>query len=468
MANKKKKLNIVSLFSGCGGLDLGFHLADHNNLKFNLIWANDFFKSACKTFEKNFKVNYYENPEEGVKKPSIYCGDISNFKFKEKLGNKNVDGVLGGFPCQDFSMLRGHNSRGGINVKRGRLYMHFVRALIELQPKFFVAENVRGLVSANKGYAFKRILNDFENLNLYGKEIEADCGYKIEKNGIKGYHIVHKDVVDFSKVGVPQRRQRLIIIGIRKDLIDETQKVEISKRFKELLKNNLFNKFPLTTLEIFSGKPIHKLNGEYKDIISPFIGKIEEIDSKRKKEFVEETLPVLSLNAKKDYIMSNSISRKKSFDEAMQMHDQILLSLGYSNKPVDQTKFFDNSHNVFNEMKTVSERMAHIPPGENHEFVKGTQYNITGLMSNIYKRIHPLKPSYTVIANGGGGTWGYHYSINRQRLTNRERARIQTFPDWFMFKGKPSEIRTQLGNAVPPFGVKPFAEELLDIFHKIA
>jgi DNA (cytosine-5)-methyltransferase 1 len=160
----------------------------------------------------------------------------------------------------------------------------------------------------------------------------------------------------------------------------------------------------------------------------------------------------------------NLIQNDRNFDEAMNMHENVLNELGFIDKNIDEIKFHDNSNDHFNEVQNVKDRMSFIPPGENHRFVKDTPYHVGALMSNIYKRVHPLKPSPTVIANGGGGTWGYHYAINRQRLTNRERARIQTFPDWFMFKGKGSEIRTQLGNAVPPFGIKPFAEELLNIF----
>jgi len=96
-----------------------------------------------------------------------------------------------------------------------------------------------------------------------------------------------------------------------------------------------------------------------------------------------------------------------------------------------------------------------IPPDMNHEFVNGTQWHVNGRgMSLIYRRIHPLKPAYTVVAFGGGGTWSYHYERDRAVLTNRERARLQTFPDDFLFNGNRSQIRAQIGEAVPPLFAK--------------
>jgi len=111
------------------------------------------------------------------------------------------------------------------------------------------------------------------------------------------------------------------------------------------------------------------------------------------------------------------------------------------------------------ESEDVLARLKMIPPDENHLFVRGTEWEVEGRdMSLIYRRIHPLKPSYTIVAYGGGGTWGYHYRRCRGKLTNRERARLQTFPDWFLFKGSASEVRAQIGEAVPPLLGQKIAE----------
>jgi DNA (cytosine-5)-methyltransferase 1 len=93
--------------------------------------------------------------------------------------------------------------------------------------------------------------------------------------------------------------------------------------------------------------------------------------------------------------------------------------------------------------------MAQIPPEENAEFVDGTDWRVTSKeISFIYRRPSPLKPAWTVMAYGGGGTYGYHYERDRQMLTLRERARIQTFSDDFEFQG--TDVRAQIGEAVPP------------------
>ncbi|MFW6026657.1 MAG: DNA cytosine methyltransferase, partial [Candidatus Woesearchaeota archaeon] len=182
----------VSLFSGCGGLDLGFErVDDFLNKKpeekyFEIVWANDIDEDAVNTYVKNFKFNKYKNPDKrcSMETKNIYNGDIRKINFKDILNKKEIDFVLGGFPCQDFSILRGGEKRKGIKVKRGELYLQFVRALVELQPEFFVAENVKGLKSANNGLAFKQIKNDFQHLHENWLELRErmNVNYKLPES----------------------------------------------------------------------------------------------------------------------------------------------------------------------------------------------------------------------------------------------------------------------------------------------
>jgi len=111
-----------------------------------------------------------------------------------------------------------------------------------------------------------------------------------------------------------------------------------------------------------------------------------------------------------------------------------------------------------NELATTTAKLKAIPEGGNFKDLP-PELAVKALMSNIYRRLERKKPAYTVLASGGGGTWTYHYEEPRA-LTNRERARLQTFPDDLIFKGSNTEVRRQIGNAVPAVGVYPFAKEI--------
>jgi DNA (cytosine-5)-methyltransferase 1 len=485
-------MKVISLFSGAGGLDLGFVQAG-----FEIIWSNDIMRSACDTYSANkkyFNAELYDNPNDKYNgKHRIFCGDIRNIKsYKDAVGPDKIDVVIGGFPCQDFSILRGSEAKGrcGITVKRGQLYCHFVRALGELQPKMFIAENVKGLMTANKGKAYEAIIYDFENLGdswgvikEYGEFNNKEINGK--KNSLEGYHILFKSVVDFSKLGVPQKRERLIIIGLRNDIYKnllQSHKNFLVQDFEKklndkFLKNGFdnFSEFPITPLEIFYGNTLENLKDEYKTTMLAYNKTIKEINSDRQKQYMNSIWEKYSMDIWKDYLSENKYFMKNKLnslqiekwnirEEIENSHKSLLKELNYYGRTIDELIISGNINSeILHENETVKKRMEHIPPGENHLFVKNTEYHVTGLMSNIYKRIHPIRPSPTIIACGGGGTWGYHFRIDRQKLTNRERARLQTFPDDFIFKGNAGEIRTQIGNAVPPLASKSIAKELLTI-----
>jgi DNA (cytosine-5)-methyltransferase 1 len=329
MNSNKKTLRVCSLFAGCGGLDLGFEQAENERFAYSIVWANDFDKSACATYRKNFP-----NTE-------LIEGDIWNYKLEEM---PRCDVILGGFPCQDFSMLRGGTKRNGVETKRGLLYTKFVEAVKLRKPLFFVAENVKGLISANRGYAIKRITSDFAEL---------------------GYHVVSPKIINFADYGVPQKRERVLIIGLRTDL-----------------------------------------DGNF------------------------------------------------TYPEPTHLGKHVPVKIALENV---ESVAYNNEHLKIS--KSTVELLNHIPAGGNYRYVPAFAAN-KNWMSLIYRRLHPDEPSPTIVANGGGGTWGYHYKEPRA-LTNRERARIQTFPDDFIFEGTTTEVRRQIGNAVPPKGAKVIAEALL-------
>ena len=168
------KFKILSLFSGVGGLDLGFERAG-----FDIVAANEIDKSTYKTFEYNF-------PDTKLFKKSIK-------KLNEDEINFKVDGIIGGPPCQSWSEA---GKQLGIKDDRGKLFYDYVRLLKALKPKFFLAENVSGMLHKKHNQSVKRIINKFKSI-----------GYDVKMQ-----------LLDANDFNVPQNRKRVFIIGFRKDL----------------------------------------------------------------------------------------------------------------------------------------------------------------------------------------------------------------------------------------------------------
>ncbi len=316
---------LVSLFSGCGGLDLGFVKAGYK-----VVWANDYDHWSCKTYEKNFG-------------PHIVEGSVADIDFS-KIPDADI--ITGGFPCQDFSMIW---KREGLKTDRGNLYRYFVKAVQTKKPKIFVAENVKGLLTANKGRAVQQIAQDFARL-----------GYR-----------VNIDLYNFADYGAPQLRERVLIIGVRHDIEFDFVKPE----------------------------PTHTPN---------------------------------------NYVTA-----------------------GEALKGVEKVPFNNEHQNI---KEKTREMLELIPEGKNFSSIpKDSPYYVKGMISHVYRRLDRNRPSTTIIAGGGGGTWGYHFEEPRP-LTNRERARLFGYPDDFFFEGSITEVRRQIGNSVPPVAAKVIAEQLLPAF----
>ena len=165
-------MKVASLFSGAGGLDLGF-----NNAGFQIVYANDIDKDVWETFEKNHGIS--------IDKRSII--DVKSEEIPD------VHGFIGGPPCQSWSLA---GAMRGINDKRGQLFYEYMRILKDKQPLFFLAENVPGIVSKTHLPVFLKIVDEFRKI---------------------GYDVAYK-LLDARDFGVPQERKRVIVVGYRKDL----------------------------------------------------------------------------------------------------------------------------------------------------------------------------------------------------------------------------------------------------------
>lgn len=288
---------ILSLFAGCGGLDYGFH----HNAAYKHVFVNDFDKDACLTYQQNFGI------------PPV-CADIATLtEFPD------FDLLLGGFPCQGFSMA---NPYRGPADERNQLYREILRILRLKQPKYFLLENVKGILNMggydtpedkrNKtGRIMKAILADL-----------AECGYT-----------VHFKLFEIKKYGVPQKRERVIFVGVRNDITF----------------------VPIWPEEVAGEKTIRDAIG---DLPADYDASIQHVGTKHK-------------------------------------------------------------------------------------------VSVTGYLGN---RVLPWDEPSPTITGRGGGSGGPVIHIHpdmQRRLTVRECARIQTFPDTFRFVGSVSSMYRQLGNAVP-------------------
>lgn len=306
-------MKVISVFSGAGGLDLGFLRAGHE-----IVWANDDDPEAVETYRRNIGSH-------------IVLGDIRSIKTSDI---PNGDILIGGFPCQGFSVA---NWKRSITDPRNLLFREASRVLKGKQPSFFVMENVSGLTSMANGKALQMICDEFSSV-----------GYK-----------VRNAVLNAADYGVPQRRLRLILLGVRSDL-----KVEVS----------------------FPPPPTHSEPG---------------------------ILPILGL------------------------------------KP----------------WTTVGEALAHFPEPDNENTIPNHECSRYKLKFNGHlghRVIDPKRPAPTVTARGdkNGGVVVLHHPGNHRRMSARELAAVQSFPDDFVFAGPKTSAYRQIGNSVPPL----LAEAIAKVF----
>jgi len=327
--NNKKKAKILSLFSGAGGLDLGFEQTE----KFQVILANEILKQPVLTYSKNFKVNQLTSYPHIENLPGISYGPIEQQNYNE-VSDMDVDVVTGGPPCQDFSIVRGPSTeRQGLLVKRGKLYTHFARALYKFQPKLFVFENVLGLRSANKGEAWKTIKTDFDNLPERWPEIKTQAGLE-DENGQQqkqGYNLVFKNAVNMSFIGVPQHRRRMIAVGLRKDIDNNTASI-ISKQLEESLLNTHLNfaQFPLTPIEVFEGKELPRLQNKYEKIMKKYEEVVDEVKTEKAIAWKKRVWDHLTFDIVSDYFFINKISAdEEELFHIFEPHREILKELKY-------------------------------------------------------------------------------------------------------------------------------------------
>ena len=389
-------MKVASLFSGCGGLDLGFIQAG-----FDVIWANDFFKEAVETYKTNIGDH-------------IVYGDIT--KIPSSAIPNNFDVLLGGFPCQGFSVA---NNKRSMDDERNFLYKELMRLVKDKKPKFFVGENVKGLLSMQKGRVIEMIVEDFKSL-----------GYKVDYKLLKA-----------SDYGVPQHRERVVIIGNRL---------------------GLENKFP---------KPTHGPKKDTKQGLSKYVS-VKECCSHLYDVRTRDA--AFKLNKK---TIHNHVARTNVADtfwgrkHPVNQHDICDYlrywrdKSGWSTKKVDE--HFGYAHTAGHWFRKDNNSGSIPNPSDWRELKKILKFDakydkaVTELELKTISFEQSLRinnwnnPSDTITATGPE----IHPNKNR-RMSVRECAIIQTFPDDFIFKGSLGNMYKQIGNAVPVLLANKIALEL--------
>jgi DNA (cytosine-5)-methyltransferase 1 len=334
---KEKQMNVISLFTGAGGLDIGFKEAG-----FNIVFASDIMPQAEETFKFNFPSTTF------VRK------DVRLFSIDEILkltDGKNIDVIIGGPPCQGFSNMGNKNS----SDPRNYLFENYVRIVDAVQPKCFLFENVKGLFTMFEGRFFDKVVNAF-----------LEIGYNISYS-----------MIDSSKYGVPQKRERIIIFGTK-----------INRPFK----------FPIADKEPFG-----------------------------------------------------NISAYGNVGEAI-------------NDLVNKDEQFPN-HITLNHSDIVIKRYELIPEGGKLPKPEHLPMEIRRKnFGNTYTRLHREEVASTIVP--GNNALPVHPTLNRS-LTPREAARIQTFPDWFVFRGDRRSQCILVGNAVPPLLAAKLAKSVADFINGV-
>lgn len=283
-----ENLKVASLFCGCGGTDVGIlgdfdYLGKHyssNNTE--IVYANDIEQSACDIFEKNF----------GIKPDNRDIRSVKSYELPE------FDVLTGGFPCQSFSIVAQNPKRLGIKDEKGMLFFEMCRILRDRQPKCFIAENVKGILTANKKEAFPLIIKEFEN---------------------SGYDVKYT-ILNSATFGVPQKRERVIIVGFRKDLkIDfEFPETVISKEddfvaLKNCIDNDVPEKYYFSEKAVVGMMKNRKTmnKGRAQDITKP----CNTVGAHLAKVSLNSTDPVLFTDGRYRRFTPREVARIQSFPE---------------------------------------------------------------------------------------------------------------------------------------------------------
>lgn len=357
-----KKYRIVDLFSGCGGISEGFYRTG----KVNIVGAIDFEQSACNTYQQNFE------------EAKVICGDIRDITV-ESTGFSNIDIMVGGPPCQGFSALN-RWEKDKDEDPRNRLFIEYLRFVDELRPKAIMIENVKQILTAKNGYAPKHIREFLEP---------------------RGYTVSFK-ILNAADFGVPQKRERAIIVALRKEYGE--------------FDFDILQKYMLPRVTV--GEALSDIEAIEQEAIKYEQGTVFELGE-----------------------------AQTEYQRKMQSADRKLAN-----------------HMIYYPVQNVQEMISYVPEGGNwknvpKELFKSDRDN---RHSNYLRRLESKSQSVTIDT----GHNVYFHPHFKRVPTIRESARLQSFPDDFVFTGNKGQQFRQVGNAVPPLLAEAIAKGIMEVIEK--
>ena len=382
-----RELVVTSLFSGCGGKDIGFISAG-----FKVAWANDIDRAACESYASNIGRH-------------IVCKDIREVPSAEI---PSTDVVIGGFPCQGFSIVGARR----LNDERNFLYKEMKRVVEDKRPAFFVAENVRGLLSLAGGNVVKAIVDEFRGL---------------------GYRVDYK-LLNAQDYGTPQHRQRVFIIGNRLGLPNPFPSPRLPLR---TLRDAIGD------IETLGGLPNHQIITDWLKKSPHFIQIMQHLGEGQK-------LCNVRLGPRSVYTWDIP----EVFGKTSKKEKSLLLTIAGNRRRKVYGKRDGNPlpmtaiEQLCDFKKEEVERLVASLLKKDYLVGKGGGFELKNSFNGIFRRPRwdlPCEAILTVFANPRN----YIHPSQDRPFSVRECARIQDFPDDFQFSGTLKEQYTQIGNAVP-------------------
>jgi DNA (cytosine-5)-methyltransferase 1 len=402
---------VVSLFSGCGGMDLGFIRAG-----FVTAWANDLAPAACETYRANIG-------------PHITPGDIREIPSGDI---PDSDVVIGGFPCQGFSIVGTRR----LNDERNFLYRAMKRVIQDKRPKYFVAENVRGLLNMAGGAVVSAMLDEFRSL---------------------GYEVSYR-LLDARDYGVAQQRERVFIIGNRLGLPNFFPPPTHGPRGRGPKQRSLFEhqtpclrphqtlRDVIGDLERLGTLPNHEVDGVWER---------RKPDYARIMRHIKEGQKLCNVRLGPRSVYTWDIP--EVFGAVTEDERQVLLAIAGNRR---HKRYGPRDGNplpieVLNGLVAVPDLPATLKSLLDKGYIvkRAEAYELKNAFNGIFRRLRWDRPSEAILTVFHSPRYYVHPSQNRP-FSVREIARIQGFPDDFVFIGPLKEQYTQIGNAVPP----PLAE----------